>query len=816
MKPEDPEVSVIVKESTETPAKPARRVRLFGVEAHPALWTAILLGIMVGVGLAAGLGLGLSPSSSSSDTTHGVSPSSPVLSSPAAPPPSPSSPVLSSPAAPPPSSSSPVLSSPAAPPPSQPLLPSVSGVSFSIQVAGDLSSYTADVIGELEAAVATRASVAPAAVAAQVIAGSVIVGFTIGSSSSGEARTISSTISAALASSPSTIFSSVTGVAVAVEAVLLQPTVSSFSTKSGSVSVSVSAGIAGRTIPEPYKPTRLCAFSDCTLVGGESFTWNIAYMPWADELNTPNVATITYATGEASWLVHEFTRPGYYNVSVTSQTHGAANLTLNNVYARREVRDLTSKEWGLYVDALWTLMNVSTADGRQRFTCPSGRQEDYHTHAFFVALHGTASANTTCDQLHFSLMQEFAHLGWNTLLEKSMQCVHPSVALTYWNEAYDRRVYYDESLGPKSLLRSPVWNTTYLGSAANHDNDDTGANPQYFVKDGAFAYWPLRQNRTGVCDELAELFADLKTHCEVWVASDKMGWFGPKETAGFWYQEPRPLEAFQYISRRPGYLLGSAARGLSNFPTDSDVLQGSQKPTLSKAMETTRGDQIHGRMHYWVSGVWQPTSPMSDATVASAVWSARTWTTFAWTFEDRVRMDGCYTCDATKCECAVDSEARGCWDMSVETPLDTFDVQGSLALSNNWRDHVSSRRIGSAWRKNQSGCDVGVTGTFQRSPTANQDPAFYLHHSFTFMVNELAMRYQRDNSLSSGPLFGLDKDARGVAECAGNNYGDVTIFAHLVPYTTGQTVGARHTWDHILRMWDFPRRHFRWVVEGEL
>merc|ERR1740124_1258895 len=187
MKPEDPEVSVIVKESTETPAKPARRVRLFGVEAHPALWTAILLGIMVGVGLAAGLGLGLSPSSSSSDTTHGVSPSSPVL---------------SSPAAPPPSSSSPVLSSPAAPPPSQPLLPSVSGVSFSIQVAGDLSSYTADVIGELEAAVATRASVAPAAVAAQVIAGSVIVGFTIGSSSSGEARTISSTISAALASSP--------------------------------------------------------------------------------------------------------------------------------------------------------------------------------------------------------------------------------------------------------------------------------------------------------------------------------------------------------------------------------------------------------------------------------------------------------------------------------------------------------------------------------------------------------------------------------------------------------------------------------------
>jgi len=92
---------------------------------------------------------------------------------------------------------------------------------------------------------------------------------------------------------------------------------------------------------------------------------------------------------------------------------------------------------------------------------------------------------------------------------------------------------------------------------------------------------------------------------------------------------------------------------------------------------------------------------------------------------------------------------------------------------------------------------------------------FYLHHSFTFMVNELAMRHLRDNELASGPYFGLD-NLTGVRECAGNNYDDVTVFANLVPYTTGQTAGTRHTWDHILRMWDFPRRHFRWVVEGEM
>ena len=181
----------------------------------------------------------------------------------------------------------------------------------------------------------------------------------------------------------------------------------------GVLSLSVRAvnGVEGRASPEPYKNTSLCAFAGCTFVSGESFTWTIEFMPWADELDPSNVSTATYATGEASSLVHEFTRPGYYNVSVISKTHGATYRTFNNVYARRELRNLTASEWGLYVDALWTLMNVSTADGRKRFTCPSGRQEDYHTHAFFVALHGAASANSTCDQFHFSLMQEFAHLG---------------------------------------------------------------------------------------------------------------------------------------------------------------------------------------------------------------------------------------------------------------------------------------------------------------------------------------------------------------------------------------------------------------------
>lgn len=596
-----------------------------------------------------------------------------------------------------------------------------------------------------------------------------------------------------------------------------------------SVYVNAVSGVVGRASPEPYKETTLCAFTACAPISDEHFVWTIEFLPWPDEIYAPNVSTVVLNTGENTSLVHEFTHAGNYNVSVTSKTHGETSKTFKNAYARREVRNLTAHEWKLYVDALWTLNNVSTEDGRKRFVCPSGRQEDYHTHAFFVALHTVASFNGTCDQLHFSLMQEFAHLAWNTLLEKSMQCVHPSVALVYWNQAYDHRLYANRTEGVNSLFHSPVWNSTYFGGASNH-HDDTGGNPHYFVNDGAFAKWPLRQNRTGVCKDMAELHSELEEECDEWVRSNKTGWYGSMNDTGFWFQEPRPREAFEYVSRRPGYLLGSDERGLTNFPNDIDVINASQQDALVKSMHITMNDRIHGRMHYWMSGIWHPEKELTQDVVTRATSSEDAMTWFAWSFEDRLRFDGCYTCNDTQCTCAEDAEERGCWDNFANTPddrplgslnTDSSDDNGvyigGLDNQSYWVNYVYSRRVNHAPLRKAGPyyCQVGATGTLQRSPSANQDPVFYLHHGFTFVVNDMAMQYLRDNELSSGPYYGLDH-LTSVRECPGNNLYDATIFSNLVPYTTGQNVGDRHTWDHIMRMWDFPRRHFRWVLEGEM
>jgi hypothetical protein len=79
--------------------------------------------------------------------------------------------------------------------------------------------------------------------------------------------------------------------------------------------------------------------------------------------------------------------------------------------------------------------------------------------------------------------------------------------------------------------------------------------------------------------------------------------------------------------------------------------------------------------------------------------------------------------------------------------------------------------------------------------------------AFTFVIADAAMRVHQAES----PYFGLD--AYDGTECPGNNLNDVTPFNNLVPYVTGQTVGDRHTWAHILEQWSFEKRHYRWVAD---
>lgn len=550
--------------------------------------------------------------------------------------------------------------------------------------------------------------------------------------------------------------------------------------------------------PEPYKQTEIRLHNNASgdLPGEENcflYEWQL-YIPPNEQTGLRNTTKHEKISCGSTTTI-EFKDPGWYNLSVSDRgdSQGVySKTTLQNMYVRREVRSLTNREWLQYVDAVWTLRNISTDVGRERFTCPSGNQSDYKEYDFFILFHSFHSANSECDQLHFSLMQEFAHEAWNTLFERALQCVHPETSLHYWNEMKDSDVYGYTKQG---LLTSAVWNATMYGSSVD---DENGA---AYVNDGAFAYFPLRNNRTGLCEYLDP---EDYERCEDFI-ENKHIWRGNKTHTGFFLQSPRGDEDYAFVSRRTGHLFGRESDLTQHtFPNTSRVDAATINTSFYDALQYITDDEVHGHAHYWISGLWGGDETAVEKILDSTNFNVIMFRVFVWPLDTRGRFDGCITCTAKGCTCATDSHDRGCWNGNLTDPTDSFDVQWHGYDNRSWWADWLGKSRDLRDRKYLFQCKMMRGGTFDRSSTANADPTFYIHHSFTFWLVDRAKR----SSTDPPPYYDLEE--RSKYECPGHKLDSTTVFSHLVPYTTDQTMGQRHTWREILFMLSDERRTARW------
>ena len=119
--------------------------------------------------------------------------------------------------------SPPLRPPPPSPPPSP---PAMSVVSFALELAGDVSSFTPSVQAEISSAIAAQASVGPSAVQLTISSGSVIVGVSI-QTTTAAAASVQSTMAIATSSlsSATAMLASVTGIPIAVLAIVTPPTV---------------------------------------------------------------------------------------------------------------------------------------------------------------------------------------------------------------------------------------------------------------------------------------------------------------------------------------------------------------------------------------------------------------------------------------------------------------------------------------------------------------------------------------------------------------------------------------------------------------
>jgi hypothetical protein len=278
-------------------------------------------------------------------------------------------------------------------------------------------------------------------------------------------------------------------------------------------------------------------------------------------------------------------------------------------YARRDVIDLSPTDWDNYVDAIWKLKTLSSAEGKARYNC-----KHFYNIDVFTTLHHVHTTNTSCDQLHFSLLQEFAHHSWMTLLEKALQCVHPSVSMPFYNVAKDYRKYYDPEVGIKSMLDSPIFGPDYYGGGLQNWDDREDIDDPYYVEDGRFANFPLRQNRTELCDESAGLFDDgtYIPFCKsVMEGNAYKGWRGSDpSTNGIWMMEPRDNSAYKYVSARRWYIYQSSKYAVGdNFipkfvPTHEQINILTSLTDAIEQFELVSNDIIHGYAHIVLSGMW--------------------------------------------------------------------------------------------------------------------------------------------------------------------------------------------------------------------
>ena len=479
------------------------------------------------------------------------------------------------------------------------------------------------------------------------------------------------------------------------------------------------------------------------------------------------------------WVVeHRFTFPGDYRVCV--KAGDAENCTtLQNRYVHREVMALTQTEFDEFAHAFNVVRRMSTEDGRAAFGHQClGDESDYYTHDSYVALHTFLSSFRDHDRLHYITLQEPAHFAWTQMMQKALRCVNPSVSHPYYDPVKDVDHYYDSTLG-SLLTQSPVWGSSRYGGASNHFAADDVA----YVKDGRFTNFPITQRQDAAywCDPLREMSSEeLYDACNQSLALRTAAW-----ATGITLMQPKPKEHLQYVSRRPYFYMGSQTYCLDYVET---LRQNEERVRQSTSLGTMWGivsSSTHSFGHQCISGKWTHDGRWLGSHIATG--NDKAVNIGMWFDPTNASRHPLVRCYRDRCECMPDAFLDDAHRWYYRYDDDSSRTGGTYERATT----ISLNRF------IQGDCDWPKSGTFDWSASANQDPAFYAHHFYTFYQTDLG--YKRLTALTGRSVVDLASEVFATEyERPGNNLNDVTHFRNLVPYTVGQTEGEYHTWSDIL------------------
>ena len=136
---------------------------------------------------------------------------------------------------------------------------------------------------------------------------------------------------------------------------------------------------------------------------------------------------------------------------------------------RREIRDLTAKEWGRVVDALWIMKETPKSKGEKLYG------DNFRSYDELVRKHMKMSLNPKGDMAHFVPSFPFFHRFWILEVEMSLLSIDSRIeALPFWDPNRKESVFTEK----------------YMGSAVGDSEQG------YIVTDGKFKYWPIQRDKS--------------------------------------------------------------------------------------------------------------------------------------------------------------------------------------------------------------------------------------------------------------------------------------------------------------------------------
>eukprot|EP00808_Paulinella_micropora_P024537 g71512.t1 len=146
----------------------------------------------------------------------------------------------------------------------------------------------------------------------------------------------------------------------------------------------------------------------------------------------------------------------------------------NRPRVRREIRSLSPKELETYARAVWTMKNLSTAQGRALYG------PNFNNHDDILYLHSCSTMDPRCDQGHYGPQFMTFHRAMLLKWELSLLSIAPSLgAMPYWDISLDSTT--GKFYGTENFIFSDKYFGDYYG---NQKENGT-------VTNGLFAYWPI-------------------------------------------------------------------------------------------------------------------------------------------------------------------------------------------------------------------------------------------------------------------------------------------------------------------------------------